>query len=771
MKKNLCLFILLTLATSACSVKKLPAKFNILNGTTSEQVNNVSTGTGIKSFANAEELRQFMSQNHGLGLGGAREMMALDSSLPQGAVAKSLAAPAAANSDSNARSPRYTETNNQTSGVDEPDIVKTNGKLLFFARNNSVEIIKSYPVQEAGLLKSLEFDGSINNIFIFQNKLAVFGTPNNFKPLPDDASSTPAASNASTGTTPQDSSVNGKIAAMPIWQNNSYTFLKVYDLSDPQNPILSMDLAFDGSATDARLINNHLYLITNKYNFDPASSDLAPLLYRGGRKLTDTAFPTVRYFDFPYQTYSFTSINAIDLSDDKSTPKREIYLLSGSETIYASNENLYIAYTSYLNEQDLLINKTREIIFDRLPARDQELIRQIDGLDESILSKAEKQSKIYALIMRFSSSLTEEEQKQIGEQVRAGIIAGHPNLRDELASTVIYKIKLSGLDIAYQNHAQVPGRLLNQFSMDEHSGNLRLATTKDQAWSQILGNEQLESSNAVYTLDRDMNRLGSLENLAPKERIYSARFLGDRAYLVTFVQTDPLFVIDLKDPAKPAVTGELKLPGFSNYLHPINDNILIGFGKDTKLNEWGGVVPTNLKIALFDVTEPSTPKILTEKTLGGEGSDSAALYDHKAFLYDAATGILALPVTLTADTKNQYGYSDLMFNGAVIYKFIDSKMEEVGKIDHGTKNTATGVIDYAKGVRRNVIINDNIYSLSENLLKINSLDKLAELKNIEFKSAAPIPTPYQTFRSGIEPLKSSGPSKQDGGTSTYDILP
>lgn len=678
--------------------------------------------------------------------------MALDAAVPAGAMAKTSAPAQSGTAAGGATEQglKYSETNNQVKGVDEPDIVKTNGKLLFYANGGKVEIIQAYPPAEAKILKSLELDGSINNLFLFNNKLVVYGTPNNFMPK---SSSTADVSPANASAIAPETRLS-KIA-MPTWRNQGYTFLKVYNIDEPSAPNLVTDLTFEGNAFDARLISNHLYLITNKYSYSIADGDILPLIYKKSDLIADTAFPSVHYFSFPYQSYSFTSVNAIDLNQDDAAPTREIYLLNGNESIYASKDNLYIASTQYLNEQDLMIKKTREIIFDRLPQKDQDLIKQIDGLDEAILNKDEKSGKIYSLIMKFSSTLTEAEQQQIGEQVKNAIKSEHPQLRDELVSTTLFKIKLDGLSIAFQGQAQVPGRLLNQFSMDESGEFFRIATTRDQTWSQILDNQQLEADNSLFVLDKEMSRVGALENLAPKERIYSARFIGDRAYLVTFVQTDPLFVIDLKNPREPKVLGELKIPGFSNYLHPINDTTLIGLGKNTETNEWGGVVPTSLKLALFDVSDPSAPKVLDEKTLGSSGSDSAALYDHKAFLYDNESKTLAIPVNLTGKTDNRFGYGNIEFNGSMVFNLSDLKLAERGKIDHRQPGENRQNFDYSSGVRRNLLIEGNIYTLSQNLMKINALPDLKEINQLKFANQLPNPIiDRQIFKGGgAEPVR------------------
>jgi uncharacterized secreted protein with C-terminal beta-propeller domain len=190
-------------------------------------------------------------------------------------------------------------------------------------------------------------------------------------------------------------------------------------------------------------------------------------------------------------------------------------------------------------------------------------------------------------------------------------------------TTSIYRIDINGLSMVPAARGDVPGWLLNQFCMDERGGYLRVATTS--GWS--------DSHNDVYVLDSNLNITGSLEGLALNERIFASRFIGDMLYLVTFRQVDPLFVINLTDPANPRLVGALKVPGFSAYLHPVDENHLIGVG----------MLDGSVKVSLFDISDPEHPMEASNVTVPG-WSYSQALYDYKAVLYDPVQRLLVLPI-------------------------------------------------------------------------------------------------------------------------------
>ncbi|MFC2949947.1 beta-propeller domain-containing protein [Virgibacillus sediminis] len=245
-------------------------------------------------------------------------------------------------------------------------------------------------------------------------------------------------------------------------------------------------------------------------------------------------------------------------------------------------------------------------------------------------------------------------------------------IANPLVDTEVFQFQLSNGDINYSASAVVQGTLLNQFSMDERDSTFRLATTKS-------GSGEADSSNNLYTFSADdLTPLGSIEGLAKGERIYSVRFMQDIAYMVTFRQIDPLFAIDLSDPAQPEVLGELKIPGFSNYLHPLDDGHVAGFGQETILTEPPGggepiVEPDGIKISIFDVSNPAEPKEKFTEVIGQGGSYTELNHNHKALFHHPNSKLYGFPAALF-ETKTinkddiSYREQSYVFEGALLYE-------------------------------------------------------------------------------------------------------
>ncbi|HNX92972.1 MAG TPA: beta-propeller domain-containing protein, partial [Syntrophomonas sp.] len=236
---------------------------------------------------------------------------------------------------------------------------------------------------------------------------------------------------------------------------------------------------------------------------------------------------------------------------------------------------------------------------------------------------------------------------------------------------------------------------------------------------------------------------GKIENIAPGERIYSTRFMGDRAYMVTFKQVDPFFVLDLSDPTQPKILGKLKIPGYSDYLHPYDENHIIGFGKETVeasgFNGESTAFYQGLKIAIFDVTDVSQPVEMSKVVIGDRGTDSELLRNHKALLFSRDKNLLALPVTvMTTDqqnTKMNSGnipeYGGFAFQGAYIYNIdLQNGLQYKGRITHLNDEDYVKAGNYwneaEKSISRILYIGDTLYTLSPAMIKSNQLDSLQE---------------------------------------------
>lgn len=279
--------------------------------------------------------------------------------------------------------------------------------------------------------------------------------------------------------------------------------------------------------------------------------------------------------------------------------------------------------------------------------------------------------------------------------------------------TLIYRVQVDGSNIENKASGGVPGSVLNQFSMDEYEGYFRIATTID-SWTAE------GSRNNVYVLNMSLGIVGKLENLALTERIYSARYMGDRCYLVTFRQVDPFFVIDLSSPVKPEVLGYLKIPGFSNYLHPYDENHIIGIGKEGN----------KVKMSLFDVTNVAAPTETAHFSVPGEWSDSTVLWDHKAFLFNKTRQLLAIPVTVNvAKTVDDY-YKWSYWQGAYVF---DISLEDGfvlrGNMTH--QESTTSYFQYGYEVQRILYIDDVLYTVSDRKIMMNGLENLGQIGEIE----------------------------------------
>jgi len=290
--------------------------------------------------------------------------------------------------------------------------------------------------------------------------------------------------------------------------------------------------------------------------------------------------------------------------------------------------------------------------------------------------------------------------------------------------SIVHRFAINQGSISYKSTGTFPGYLLNQFSLDQYDGNLRVATTVED-WTSSKG----QYSN-VYVMNPDLKIIGKVEQLAPGEKIYSSRFMGDLLYLVTFKQTDPLFVIDLSNPIQPGILGELKIPGYSDYLHPYDKTHIIGIGKDTYENSAGGIIPTGVKIALFDVSDLNNPRVVDSRVIGEKGSDSAVLSDHRAFLLDEVKSMMVLPIKEVVHIPvfgSKYGgsYSEEVWQGAYVFGIDPVKgFTEIGRVRHGSGSNDKSW-ESGSTVRRSIFMDSILYTISQNTILGSDLKDLS----------------------------------------------
>jgi len=617
----------------------------------------------------------------------------------------------------------YSQTNVQVQGVDEADIIKTDGKYLYVVKKQDLYIIDAYPADKAKVLTKISFDKSFpSNIYINGNSLIVFGSE----------------------------SYASILKSYPSFiRRNSFSFFKVFDITDKSKPKQVRDLDIEGYYKDSRMIGDYVYFVSDNYGFSYIEGEpIVPRIIADGKTLpnscknnsTNCFTPDVYYFDVPYTNYNFVTVNAINIKDNTEKITGDVYINPSNSDMYVSSNNMYLTYVKYISDDELSLDAYKIIIYPKLSTDKKNLIAKIQGTDNYILSRYEKNQKTLGVYYSYTNSLSSKEQTELYKKIEAKMKSLYSDVAAELQKTVIHKIGIDKGSLTYKATGEVTGKVLNQFSMDEYDGYFRLATTKNRTWSRY-ETANTKSYNNLYILDKNMKLSGKVEKLAEGEIIYSVRFMQNRAYMVTFKQTDPLFVIDVQNPKAPKVLGKLKIPGFSDYLHPYDDTTLIGVGKDTELNSSGGVITKGVKLSLFDVSNVSKPKETSSYIMGGRGSNTPVSQDHKAFLFDKKKNILSLPVYLTEDKGTTYG--NFVFGGAYVFtvdKTDGFKLK--GKIDHADSKLVssggawTGYSYYDRNVKRSFYINDTLYTYSEKYLKANKISDLTEIKKLEIKKTS-----------------------------------
>ena len=582
----------------------------------------------------------------------------------------------------------YSETNVQVEGVDELDIIKTDGDFIYTSSNKDVFIIDAYPARDAEIVSSLNLKNTVSGLFIYDDLLVVSGRVDDIE----------------------------EFESLGLSSRNALTFLNIYDVSDRENPVLLEEFRFDGSYFNARLFEGVVYLSTNYNPFNRPHP--LPIIVQGGVSRT-MPVSDIYLFDTDYSNPSFVSVHSINLVTQENVDSK-IFTLDGSNHLYMSYDNIYLTFQERTNRYELQQEFTIDKVTPMLPSEDRDLIDRINSVDDDILNKFEKQSKIMRVIHNYISYLDQAEQDDLREEIEL-LVKEELKRREYLEHTIIHKIGVNDGELEFKASNKVPGYIYGQFALDEHEGILRVATTIRQGmhvtdeYPGFDWQSRSPSVNNVYTLDEDMNLLGKLEGSAPTESIYSARYVDDRLYMVTFRQIDPFFVIDLSDPENPEDLGELKITGYSRYLHPFDENTIIGLGREG--TETGRI--QGIKISLFDVSDVENPDEIVTYVSDDVRSSSGAEWEHKAFLFSKEKELLVIPAQ-----NHDWQNPENNYAGALVFKINKEEISPRGIITHSQGSAMRG------GVERSLYIEDELYTKSENLLRINNLETLRSTKNL-----------------------------------------
>ena len=439
----------------------------------------------------------------------------------------------------------YSQTNAQVQGVDEGDIVKTDGTYIYIAQSTQVSIVRAEgaAMEHVSTVKP-ENNAEVIELYVSGDRMVL--VTSRYEERNNSVTDQPSAR---------------------IWKpGRQFTGCAVYDITDRANPERVRLFEVEGQFLSTRLTGDTFCFAANRYVYDLVfddlqEDDLLPLCRDTTVSPDARPLPVEEISYFPGSNEpSYLLLGAFDITGD--TPCDIQSFLGAGQYFYMNQQSVYIANPEWNNDGN---------------------------------------------------------------------------------ASALYRFSIDGVDIRFEGSGRVAGQPINQYCMDEYNGYFRIATTD---WGK---------GSYVTVFDGTLNQVGQTPPLAPDESIQSMRFMGDEGYMVTFRQTDPLFSLDLSDPANPRVTGELKIPGFSSYMHPVGNGLMVGFGRHTLetfvRNDDGtetatGVMDAGMKISLFDVSDPINP-LEIDKILLGDGSWSEATDNPRAMMVDASRGLFGFPVELS----------------------------------------------------------------------------------------------------------------------------
>ena len=541
----------------------------------------------------------------------------------------------------------HSTTNVQEAGVDEPDIVKTNGNRIVAVAQSRVHLI-GLDNGKMTLRDTLP-DTMARNVFLSGERLLVF-------------------SGQTVGSSEPGSPWAGQRAV-----------LTMYDISNLSNPELIATLIIDGDVLDARLVGTQVRVVT-------------------------VSSPDV---DAPSPVYT---------SDGEISQKSKDELRAAVAKTTA--DDWIPAYT-------LQDGAGAEVNTGRLvECADLARPEAFSGLDTVAVSSFDIGSNLQS---RNTVGVVAG-----GEQIYATDTSTYVSTTEWSRDGSVPKTSLHKFVTApsgastYKGSGEVPGTLLNQYAMSEYQGVLRVASTVSERRGWV--NSRQTTEGLVTTLneqDGALRQLGQVGGLGRQdnESIKAVRFIEQRGYVVTFRQSDPLYVLDLRDAAAPKIVGELKIPGYSGYLHPIGENLLLGVGQsgsdqtiDNAPSPQTRRAQIGVQFSLFDIRDPASPRRIDTQTYGGGAA--AAEFDPKAFLYWQPRNLIIAPTSLQGDYRGKKAFS-----GLILLRANAAGLTELARL---------GTTETSGAVNRSLVIGDTVYLLSDNALQANNLDTHREIDKLIF---------------------------------------
>jgi uncharacterized secreted protein with C-terminal beta-propeller domain len=640
------------------------------------------------------------------------EMASTGTVLSTGATSNA-AAPA---SDTSQSPSAVSETNNQVVGVDEADFIKNDQDgTIYVIANGALVTIDGWPAAESRVLQRLPLAATPKKLLVQGNRLLVYSSIARTKSELAQYQSW-WINNAKECTYGYDCDFTG---------DGQKTRLSIYDITDRAAPVLVRTLDTSATFISARRIGSAVHTVLyEEPELLRKLPVIPPALSSGGVCTGTQTLGTAPYTytapapaagDRERADTLFEALRAQNVAAIEQAPLAELLGTLEDRLVGGSLEGTELAACNGFYDS---------------PLADGTAFLKLVSLDlESDLA-----AQTSTIISRAGASYASDSAYYVS--VRQNPYSGHwyPGMEDIQEASTVHKFQLAGASNAYQASGVVKGRVLNQFSLDEYQGNLRIATTTGH-----VPDPKVHSTLSVLAPSGDsLQVVGMVDQIAPTEDIRSVRFVGGQGYVVTFEKTDPLFVFDLSEPKNPRITGELKIPGYSTYMHPLDATHLLTIGYDAA-DQGSFSYFQGLMLQIFDVSDPTQPQLVHKVTIGTRGSSSEAATNHLAFNYFAARKVLALPITVCEASAGSGTYGNLMtFSGVQFYDIsVDQGITLRGAVPHPYVDPYSPATYYLGGacanwwtssssvVQRTLFMDDFVYTVSSERIKVNHLDALS----------------------------------------------
>jgi hypothetical protein len=584
---------------------------------------------------------------------------------------------------------QYSTTNNQVAGVDEADFIKNDGRYFYLATHGELQILDVWPPEQAHVISHFKIEGQVSKLFVSSNRAAVYSS---LEPATGSGAGSPWRWRPGACTSGYDCDVTG---------DGRPAKLTVLDISDPTRPVLLRELEFTGSLINARRVGDAIYTVVStpevqfpEVAYWPADVPFCGDLARLGLDVLRAKFDALR-------AHNEGVILRAPLSAWLPSVSDTVYAGGGSHTWTSASGDCTGFYESQVDDgKSFLTVAGFHLTSDAPPS-----LSSIVGRPGAVYATGD------------SLYVAARHQPVLGQ----GWFFDVDQVRE---ATSVHKFHLAGAQVTYAGSAAVKGRVLNQFSMDEYEGALRIATTSGH-----LPSPEVHSTLSVLVQGSGaLDLVGVLDGLAPGEDIRSARFDGAKGFVVTFKKTDPLFVIDLSRPEQPEIAGELKIPGFSTYLHLMDPTHLLSIGYDAEdMGDFAWFAGVQLQI--FDIGDATSPSLTQRTLIGTRGTSSEALTNHLAFTYFAPKNLLAIPMVVCEGGSGGTFGDQLTFSGLMVFDAtVAGGFTYRGGIAHMPSEPVGACSNWwsqaGSPVKRSVIMDDYVFSVSDDVVKADALGNL-----------------------------------------------